>query len=1336
MLPVSFAQRRLWFLDRLEGMGGAYNLPTALRLSGRLDTAALRAALADLVERHEPLRTFFPEIEGEPHQCILDPGATAPELPVIAVTEELLDAALLAAVAEPFDLGERPPIRSTLFEVGPENFVLLLVVHHIASDGLSAAPLIRDLSTAYRARAAGRMPPWDELPVQYADYTLWQREFLGEPNDPGSVHARQEAHWRKALAGLPEVLALPADRPRPAVSSHRGARVPFCCSAELYRGLAELAREHQCTPFMALHATLAVLLARLGAGADIPIGSVVSGRTEEELNNLVGFFVNPVVLRTDLSGNPSFRDVLERTRRADLSSYANQDLPFDLLVEAVNPPRSMAHHPLFQVMLAFESHGQEWPDFGHVRAAPYQVDSPPAAKVDLTFQVVERLDEHGASTGISGYLDYAADLFDASTAEAICSRLLRVIRSVVADPDLSIGEIDLLTPVERHRILMEWNATDRDLPVTTLPEALFAQAVRTPDAAAVVSGELTLSYAQLHARADRLAWHLADAGAALGGIVAVALPRSVDLVVSLVAVLNVGCAYLPLDPEHPAERVADVLRDAQPAFVLTDRATQDALPITGAQVVLVDDLVHRPEPVERPTMSGLTPDHPAYVIYTSGSTGRPKGVMVSQGAIDNRLRWMQGAYPLIAGDRVLHKTPCGFDVSVWELFWPLREGAVLVLAPPGEHRDPARLASTIREQRVTVAHFVPSMLELFLAEPDAASCTGLRRIFCSGEALARETAQKFHRLLPDVGLENLYGPTEAAVDVTYHPCRAGDSGAVPIGRPVWNTRAYVLDEALRPCPPSSAGELYLSGVQLAIGYLGQRALTASRFVANPYGPPGSRMYRTGDVVRWRSDGTIDYLGREDLQVKVRGQRLELGEIESLLVADDTVGAACAVVRTDSSGEQRIVAYVTPAHGRHADGASSGQPDPARLRDRLADRLPAYMVPTVLIVLERFPLNVNGKLDRAALPAPQVPVARPGRAPRTPQEEMIARIVADLLGLEAVGMDDDFFGLGGHSMLAIRLAKRLRQAIGTDVPVQAVFRWPTPAALARHLAAPSATRQGDGTAPLLRLRPHGSAQPLFFVHPGTGLSWCYFRLLEHIDTERPVYGLQARGLAGQPDEWQLPQSIEEMADDYVSNIKEVQPEGPYHLLGWSFGGQVAHAMATLLQKAGEQVDLLVLLDSHPVAPTTPLQEASEKELLQASLRNLFDGSQPHTPAEGLLDDETVQKVRERFAPLADATPQRVRATVRVGMNNVRLMDRFIPDRFDGDLTLLTAPNDTDWSDRPDHGWRDFVSGRVTVLPVDCGHYEMFTTGVGAVGRLLSPILAAPTPRQVGAREEPT
>lgn len=1198
------------------------------------------------------------------------------------------------------------------------------------------------------------------------------------------MHAREAAHWRRVLAGLPEALSLPTDRPRLPVAGHQGSRVSFRCGPERYRALVELAAAHRCTSFMVLHAALAVLLGRLGAGDDIPIGAAVSGRTEEPLGDLVGFFVNTVVLRTDLSGAPSFREILERVRDTDLEAYAHQDLPFDLLVQAVNPRRTLTHHPLFQVMLAFETRRTDLPDFGRIGAVPVAVDGPATAKVDLTFQLVEHQDEQGIPLSLDGYLEYATDLFDADTAEAICTRLLRVLDTVLADPSCPASEIDLITTAERRLELVESNDTAREVPVSTLPAVLAEQAARTPHAPAVVDGQVTLTYAQLHLRADRLAGRLAAVGAVPGRVAALALPRSPELVVALLAVLKAGCAYLPLDPELPAGRMADMLRDAWPVCILTDRATRDIVPIADAAVLLIDDPAdEEPAGEDAPAVgASLTPDHPAYVLFTSGSTGRPKGVVVSHAALDNRLRWMQGAFPLAADDRVLHKTPCGFDVSLWELLWPLREGAVLVLAAPDEQRDPLLLARTIRERHVTVVHFVPSLLELFLAEPDAVACTGLRRVVCSGEALSRETVRRFHQVLPGVALENLYGPTEAAIDVTHHSCAAGEEGLVPIGRPVWNTQAYVLDQALRPCPPGVVGELYLGGLQLAKGYLGQPGLTATRFVADPYGPPGARLYRTGDVVRRRTDGAIDYLGREDQQVKLRGQRLELGEIENILAQDATVGSACAVLRTDSTGERRLFAYVTPARGPRTPGRPEpagmvpGCPDPDGLRDLLADRLPAYMLPAAVIVLGQLPLSPNGKLNRAALPAPPVPAAGSGPEPRTPHEEAVVHIFADLLGLPSVGVEDDFFVLGGHSLLAVRLVGRLRQALGVDVSVHDVFRRPTAAALARTAleragaaqvaedSAPGAVRHDgaprrSGTVPLLPLRPGTGGPPLFFVHPGTGWSWCYLRLLEHLDASLPAYGLQARGLNGEPDEDELPCSVEEMAEDYIACIKEVQPTGPYALLGWSFGGQVAHAMATRLHEAGERVDLLVVFDSYPWPRSAVLEEPDEGELLRTALENLTGGPADlavwpvsEMPGAAVVGDAVVYEVRRRFAPLADADAHQVQSAIRVGMNNVRLLHRFVPGGFAGDLTLLAArrgplghglPDDMPAGELPAQaptepplagGWRDHVSGRITVVPIDSGHFDMFTTAAAEVGRLLSPILAAAVLRHNESSEE--
>ncbi|CCK32383.1 Dimodular nonribosomal peptide synthase [Streptomyces davaonensis JCM 4913] len=1265
-LPLSHAQRRLWFLEHMGPGGAAYHLATAVRLTGPVSVRALGAALADVVERHEPLRTVYSD---EPRQIILEPALARPELTVTTVSADELDDAVRAATSAPFRIDERPPFRAALFRTGPEDHLLVLTAHHIAVDGWSIPLLIRDLGTAYRARAAGLPgPDWPELPVRYSDYTLWQRELLGDPTDPRSLRTRQTEYWTRVLADLPDTPALPTDRPRPATARHHGARAPLTCDPERYRDLVRLAHEHRCTSFMAVHALLAVLLGRLGADDDSVLGAAVSGRTEEPMADLVGFFVNTLVLRTDLSGDPTFRQVLDRVRQVDLDAYAHQDLPFDLLVEALNPSRSLAHHPLFQVLLAFESHEAAQLDFGALRAERHPVDGPPAAKVDLTFQLTE-------DSGLTGYLEYDTDLFEPDTAEAIPARLNLLLDAVVADPDRPVADIDLRTPDERE-LIAAGRPDDRG-PVTTLPQSLADQAARTPDAPAVVCGATTLTYADLHARADELAARLAETGAAPGGIVAVAMPRSLDFVIAILAVLKSGCAYLPVDPELPTARVEDMLAETRPVCVLTEKGIRVGAP-------------GRPGASAGPPL----PEHPAYVIHTSGSTGRPKGVVVPHAAIDNRLRWMQDEYPLQAGDRVLHKTPAGFDVSVWELFWPLREGAVMVVAGPDEHRDPARLARTIREQGVTIAHFVPSMLDLFLGEPEAADCTGLRRVFASGEALPTETARRFHETLPEVSLVNLYGPTEAAVDVTHQPYDPADDGPVPIGLPVARTRTYVLDKALRPCPPGVPGELYLAGAQLADGYLRRPALSATRFVADPYGPPGSRMYRTGDIVRQRRDGVLLYLGRTDQQVKLHGRRLELGEIESLLRADGSVGNCCAVLH---AAEQRLIAYVTPG--------AQAPPDPARLRARLAERLPAAAVPNAIVVLDRLPLTPNGKLDRAALPLPAPPTRStdPDNAPRTPQEKAVARAFAAVLGLPEPDRDTDFFGSGGHSLLAVRLARRLREEFGTDVPVQAVFRWPTVAGLARNLADASS----DGTEPLLTLRSGGEGAPLFFVHPGTGLSWCYHRLLEHVDTDRPAYALQAPGLSGR----ELPTGVEEMADDYLRRIRQIQPEGPYHLLGWSLGGRIAHAMAVRLRQSGEQVGLLALFDSHPTSD----DPADDDELTRQALANLCDGH----------DDVGFAEIRARVPLLTDAEPDRIRAVLQVGVTHLRLAQDFVPDCYDGDLVLLTARG----AEPPDLGWSRFVTGRVTVVPVDCGHYDMFTTAVERTGRLLDPFLAVPAPEEL-------
>ncbi|MEU6672517.1 amino acid adenylation domain-containing protein, partial [Streptomyces sp. NPDC046727] len=1131
-LPLSFAQLRLWFLNRLEGAATAtYNLPITLRLTGNLDRDALAAALRDVVERHESLRTVFPEgPDGTPHQHILDAHQAALTLDVVETTAGQLDARVAETAALGFDLTTQPAVRARLFAVDDRTHLLVVVLHHIVGDGWSMAPLARDLTAAYEARTSGDTPVWEPLPVQYADYALWQRELLGDESDPDSVAHRQIQHWTRALADLPEQLALPTDRPRPATASNRGDSVTFTLDAELHQHLAALARESGASVFMVVQAAFAALLSRLGAGTDIPIGSPVAGRTDEALDDLVGFFVNTLVLRTDLSGDPTFRELVERVKEVDLAAYAHQDVPFEHLVEVLNPARSMAAHPLFQVMLAFQNIEQP-----ELRLPGLTVSAEQTATTAARFDLCVYLDElhagDGAEAGLDGVLEFATDLYDRKTAEELVARFERVLRGVVRDPDQPVAELDLLATAERQRIVEEWNATDTEVRQAPLPVLFEEQVARTPDAAAVIQDDTTLSYAELNARANRLARLLVERGAGPERIVALALPRSIEQVVAVYAVVKAGAAYLPVDPEYPADRIAYMLDDARPVCVLT---TADTLPLLpeALPAVVIDEpgfaagLTAYPD-TDLSDADRATPlllKHPAYVIYTSGSTGRPKGVMIPHDAIVNRLAWMQARHPQRAGDRILQKTPTGFDVSVWEFFWAPQVGATIVVAKPGGHRDPAYLVDVIRTQRVTTLQFVPSMLAVFLAEPTAGTCTTLHTVILGGEALSLELADKFRHTL-DAGLFNLYGPTEASIDVTRWAVR-DEPGApsVPIGAPVWNTRVYVLDERLRPVPAGVPGELYISGVQLARGYVGRPALTADRFVANPYDTQGRRMYRTGDLVRWRADGNIEFLGRTDFQVKIRGFRVELGEVESALAAHPAVEQAVVILHGGQDAtDARLVAYAVPVRGATVDQAE--------LRDFVSTRLPEFMVPAAVVVLNALPVTVNGKLDRKALPVPEFAPTDSGRAPRTAREEVLCDLFAEILGVEKVGVDDSFFNLGGHSLLAVRLANRIRSVLGVELPLITLFEAPSVAQLARRLA------DAEGARVLLAPVSRPAEVPLSFAQRRL---WFLNRIQ---GPESATYNMPvALRLTGRLDRGALAAALGDVIARHES-LRTVFPEGP-------------------------------------------------------------------------------------------------------------------------------------------------------------------------------------------------
>ncbi|WP_344320365.1 amino acid adenylation domain-containing protein, partial [Streptomyces macrosporus] len=1040
-LPLSYAQRGLWFINRLDETAGMYNIPLVVRLSGALDVTALEQALADVVARHESLRSIFPEIDGVPAQVVLDPAEARTRLDVVQVGSRDPYRLVAETAGRGFDLTAEVPFRARLLVVAPDEHVLVLVAHHIVSDGWSTAPLARDLSLAYQAVLRGERPEWSPLRVQYADYTLWQRQLLGEETDPESVISRQTAYWQETLRDLPEESALPTDRPRPAVPTHSGGGVRFTLEPELHRDLLALARERGVTLFMVLHAALAALLTRLGAGTDIPIGGSVAGRTDPELDPLVGFFVNSLVLRVDTAGDPSFGDLLERVRRTDIAAFGHQDVPFERLVEVVNPRRSLARHPLFQTKLVLQDAAGPDVRFPGVHATVWDLE-PEMAKFDLLFTMTERFGTEGEPAGIAAATTYSADLFDRSTVETLVARFVRLLSAALRTPELPLGRLDLLGADERRELLVARNATTRPDPATTLPALFERQVARTPHAPAVSTGRLTLTYAELNDRANRLARLLLHDGVASGTLVALALHRSADAVVAMLAVGKAGAAYLPLDPDQPGDRVRHLLDDARPALVLTTRSARHGMaPHPSARTLVLDDpdiearLAQQPghDPTDDERTSRPSPQDAAYVIYTSGSTGRPKGVVVEQRSLVDYVLHCVASYPGLAGRTLLH-SPLSFDLGLTGLYGTLLAGGCLYVADLDE-----RLSVP---DGLTFAKITPSHLPLLEALAD--SCIPTAQLVIGGEALHGAQLAALRARQPGLEVINHYGPTETTVGCLDHPVPAAaetPDGPVPLGRPMANTRVYVLDTALQPVPDGVAGELYVAGTGVARGYLDRPGATAERFLADPYGSPGTRMYRTGDRVRWTTAGHLEFLGRTDDQVKLRGFRIEPGEVEQALRSEfPGVRQAVCVVREDRAGDRRLVAYVT---------GDAEAPD--TIRARLARSLPEYMVPSAVVVLDRLPTTANGKTDVAALPAPEATSGRITRAPRTPQEEILCGLFAEVLGVPQVGVDDDFFELGGHSLLAMRLLSRIAATLGVRVGVKALFDAPTVAGIAARLS---------------------------------------------------------------------------------------------------------------------------------------------------------------------------------------------------------------------------------------------------------------------------------------------
>ena len=1166
--PATFGQEQLWFLDRFAPGRSTYNVPCPVRIRGQLDAEALSQAMDGLLARHEALRTRLVsgersrpvQLVGPPPRDIVEmldysgagPDEAWPRLIRLAADE----------LRRPFDLAAGPLLRAYLVRLAADDHVLLVTVHHAVFDGFSAGVLLQDLAALYAAAVTGEPSGLAELPVQFADYALWERQRL-----QGSMLAELETYWRDALDGF-ELLRLPTDRPRPSVDTFDGSQETRSLPVELLQGLHELSHREGTTLFVTLMAAFQALLHRYTGQTDLVAGTSTANRSRAVLEPLIGFLVNTLPIRCDLSGDPAFTELLGRVRDATVGAYAHQDLPFGKIVETLRVEREASRPPVMQVTFSLAGVPDlEVPAAGVTFGLAGKLSDADTAKFDLDLLAEARSD------GLWLEATYTSALFDAATIRRLLGNFEVLLRGAVADPSARLSRLPVLTARELHQELAEWNDTAAVFPVTCVHQGFEAQAARTPDGVAAEFEGERVSYAQLNRQANQVARRLRAAGVGPEVLVGVCMHASLRRLAALLGIWKAGGGYVPLDPALPAERMSFMMADAGMAVMLADDATLGRLTEPQAALLSLDAEWAAVSELDDSDLadSAITPANVAYVIYTSGSTGRPKGVVVEHRQVSNFLRGQIRRWHVDAQDAVLASHSLSFDPSVQDLFMPLLCGARVVLASAQTLQSPPRLAALIRDRRVTIVLLTPPVLSLLGDRqfPD------LRWLSSGGEGLPSELACRWLR--PGLRFTNEYGPTEATVTALCMELDAGTQLPPPIGLPLPNYQAYVLDEQLNPVPAGVIGELHIGGASVARGYLNRPELTKERFIPDPFRPgSGARLYKTGDLVRRRADGTIVFLGRTDDQAKIRGLRIEPGEIETALAAHPAVAQAVVTVLTDPAGEKQLAGYLR--------AEPDTEPSPSELRAHLARILPSYMIPAYLTTVAAFPLNTSGKIDRSALPAPgHAPPAAGYVAPATFLETVLTGLYAAVLNVEQVGATDSFFDIGGSSLQVMRLVDMISKELGVDVGVTTIFLHPAPRQLAASIdAIRSGLRRADGSGPLVELANGVGELPLFLIHAVGGTIFSYAQLASELAGVFKVYGMEAPGLG---QDGATADSLAGLVSDYTQRIRAVQPAGPYRLAGWSMGGVIAFEVARRLEQAGQRVASLVLLDAPFATPDT-------------------------------------------------------------------------------------------------------------------------------------------------------